>query len=150
MRGRGGPRIILFSCSWPLRAVSLMAMAFPDKGATMQTISLPDTDLRVTPICFGTGKIGGVPSFETPERQQALRCIETAIESGINFIDTAPVYGLGRAEELLSEALRTRREEVVLATKCGWDWTSEEGVFALNIDNSRQSSLRTLKGVLEG
>ena len=75
---------------------------------------LGSSDLEVSEIALGSWLTygGGV------ERDQAASCVERAFELGINFIDTANVYAVGRAEELLGELLAKRpRESYVLATK---------------------------------
>jgi len=56
----------------------------------------------------------------------SIRTIHAALDQGINLIDTAPIYGQGRSEEIVGQALRQhgRREGVILATKVGIDWTT--------------------------
>jgi aryl-alcohol dehydrogenase-like predicted oxidoreductase len=58
--------------------------------------------------------------------QDAVAAIQAAIDHGVNFIDTAPMYGMGRSEELVGRAIRGRRDQVVLATKCGLRWEGDE------------------------
>lgn len=76
---------------------------------------------RVSRIGLGTWAIGGFMWGGTDERE-ALETIRTALNHGITLIDTAPVYGLGFAEELVGRALAQygKREEVIIATKFGW------------------------------
>jgi aryl-alcohol dehydrogenase-like predicted oxidoreductase len=78
---------------------------------------------EVSRIGLGTWSIGGFMWGGTDE-QDALETIRAALEHGISLIDTAPVYGLGRAEELVGRALAKygKREEVIIATKVGLDW----------------------------
>jgi aryl-alcohol dehydrogenase-like predicted oxidoreductase len=82
---------------------------------------------EVSRIGLGTWSIGGLMWGGTDEHE-ALETIGTALEHGISLIDTAPVYGLGRAEELVGRALAQygRREEVVIATKVGLEWHGEQ------------------------
>ncbi len=68
---------------------------------------------------LGTWAIGGSHWGPSYDETEALRAIETAVDQGINAIDTAPVYGDGRAEELIGKAIRGKRERLFLATKCG-------------------------------
>jgi aryl-alcohol dehydrogenase-like predicted oxidoreductase len=79
------------------------------------------TGLEVTPIAFGTWQLGG--EWGAFDESQAIAAIRHARELGINFFDTAQAYGFGASERLLgralSDELRTRREEVVIATKGG-------------------------------
>jgi len=60
------------------------------------------------------------------DEKESIRTIHAALDQGINLIDTAPVYGFGRSEEIVGEALRQRgrRESIILATKVGLDWTN--------------------------
>ncbi len=61
------------------------------------------------------------------DRADSIRAIQTAIDAGVNLIDTAPAYGLGLSEEIVGEAIRGRRDQVVLATKCGLVWHVQQG-----------------------
>src|SRR4051794_13918122 len=87
----------------------------------MQQTRLGQTDLRVSPVCFGTWQAGG--DWGEIDTEQAKAAARRALELGINFFDTAQAYGWGRSERLLGEALapefRSRREDVVIATKGG-------------------------------
>ena len=112
----------------------------------MEKTRLAKTELYVSPICYGTWEIGGMPFFQTPERDKAIRAIHAALDIGINFIDTAPVYGFGRSEELLGQAISGR--EVVLATKCGLYWEGND-VDSININNSPQFIRKDLEGSLK-
>jgi aryl-alcohol dehydrogenase-like predicted oxidoreductase len=87
----------------------------------MNRVRLGMTGLEVTPIAFGTWQLGG--EWGAFDESQAIAAIRHARELGINFFDTAQAYGFGASERLLGRALRdelrTRREEVVIATKGG-------------------------------
>jgi aryl-alcohol dehydrogenase-like predicted oxidoreductase len=61
------------------------------------------------------------------KRNDPEGAIRAAIDHGINLIDTAPMYGYGKSEELVGEALKGIRDKVVLATKCGMVWYKKEG-----------------------
>jgi aryl-alcohol dehydrogenase-like predicted oxidoreductase len=63
---------------------------------------------------------------------ESMVAIQTAIESGITLIDTAPAYGFGHAEEIVGRALAGRRDRVVLATKCGLVWHCRKGKLFFN------------------
>ena len=93
----------------------------------MEYIKLNALNREVSRIGLGTWSIRGFNWGGTDE-QMALQTIHTALERGINLIDTAPVYGLGRAEELVGRALAQygKREEVIIATKVGLDWLGEQ------------------------
>ena len=82
---------------------------------------------KASRIGLGTWSIGGSMWGGTDE-QAALETIRAALEHGINLIDTAPVYGLGRAEELVGRALAKygKREEVIIATNVGLEWRGDQ------------------------
>jgi aryl-alcohol dehydrogenase-like predicted oxidoreductase len=82
---------------------------------------------EVSRIGLGTWAIGGSMWGGTDEKD-ALETIRGALEHGISLIDTAPVYGLGRAEELVGRALAKygKREEVIIATKVGLEWRGDQ------------------------
>ena len=78
----------------------------------MQYRTLGRTGIKVSPYALGAMMLG---SLGNPDRAEGIRIIHRAIESGVNFIDTADRYG--DSEEVVGEALKGRRDEVVLATK---------------------------------
>jgi aryl-alcohol dehydrogenase-like predicted oxidoreductase len=82
---------------------------------------------KVSRIGLGTWAIGGFMWGGTDE-QEALETIRAALEHGISLIDSAPVYGLGRAEEIVGRALAKygKREEVIIATKVGLEWRGNQ------------------------
>lgn len=82
-------------------------------------------------VAFGAWAIGGWMWGGTNEKD-SIRAIHAALDSGINFIDTAPVYGFGVSEELVGRAIRGRRDKVVLATKCGLVTDPDGGQFKFN------------------
>ncbi|MHC4139402.1 MAG: aldo/keto reductase [Planctomycetota bacterium] len=87
---------------------------------------LGKSDLNVSVIGYGAWGIGGEPFWSTEGEENAIRSIKKAIDLGINFYDTAPVYGFGYSEELLGKALQSKREDVIIATKCGMRWKKEK------------------------
>ena len=76
----------------------------------MKTRGLPGTDLQITPVGIGTAPIGSGrdwPVWWGPQDEgEAIRTIHAALDRGVNWIDTAPFYGWGRAEEIVGRALR--------------------------------------------
>src|SRR5689334_24209351 len=93
---------------------------------TMEYRTLGQTGLRVSAVGFGGAPVG-IPDYLSREdrdsivfRAGAIEAVGAAVECGINYFDTAPSYGDGRAERLLGEALDGARERVVLATKYGF------------------------------
>ncbi len=89
---------------------------------------LGDSGIEASVVALGTWAIGG-DGWGQSDRAQAIEAIHEAIDSGINFIDTAPMYGFGHAEELLGEVLEGRRDEVILSSQCGLRWNVELGEF---------------------
>jgi aryl-alcohol dehydrogenase-like predicted oxidoreductase len=84
----------------------------------MEYMILGKSDLYVSRIALGTWAIGG-KGWGNVDEKSAARAIDAAIDGGINFIDTAPYYGFGKSEEVVGEAVKNRRDKVILATKCG-------------------------------
>ncbi|AKG73597.1 aldo/keto reductase [Salinicoccus halodurans] len=82
-------------------------------------VKIGKSDLNVNPVGLGTNAVGGHNLFPDLDEQAGKDLVKTAIENGINFIDTAYLYGPGRSEELVGEAVKEtgRREELVIATK---------------------------------
>jgi len=83
---------------------------------------LGDSDLNVSVIGFGAWGIGGAPFWSNEGDVVSGRAIMKAYDLGVNFFDTAPVYGFGHSEELLGKTLKPFRDKVVYATKCGLRW----------------------------
>lgn len=77
------------------------------------------TGLSVSVIGLGLWAAGG-DEWGTSEDRASLDAVEAALEAGVNFFDTADVYGSGHSEELLGQAMRGRRDEFIVATKIGW------------------------------
>ncbi len=88
---------------------------------------LGHTNLQVSTIALGTWSAGGGPWWGDTDEAEAVRAIEASLDAGVNLIDTAPMYGFGRAEELIGRAIRGRRDRVVIATKCGLWWKDARG-----------------------
>lgn len=83
---------------------------------------LGQTDIRVTPVAMGCWPIAGITSIDVNEAD-SLATLQAALDSGINFFDTAYVYGYaGESERLIARALGHRRDQIVIATKCGLHW----------------------------
>ncbi|MBD3379507.1 MAG: aldo/keto reductase [Candidatus Omnitrophica bacterium] len=84
----------------------------------MRYRKIGNSDLSVSVIGLGTWAFGGDCWGEADDRV-SRKVVERAVDSGVNFIDTAPIYGSGRSESVIGSAIRTRRKDVVIATKCG-------------------------------
>ncbi len=111
----------------------------------MEYRTLGRTGVKVSDHCLGTMMFG--PWGNTDE-DECVRMIHDAIDAGINFIDTADVYGEGRSEEIVGKALKGRRDEVVLATKVHGEMgksPNDQGNSRYWITKEVENSLRRLQ-----
>ena len=117
----------------------------------METRRLGNSDLEITRIGFGAWAIGGSGwafAWGTQDDRDSISAIHAALDAGINWIDTAPVYGLGHSEEVVAQALAGRAEKPFVFTKCERTWNEKrEIVKSLKADSIRrecEASLRRL------
>ncbi len=114
----------------------------------MEYRRLGPSDLEISRVGFGCWAIGG-HGYGAVDDKVSKRAIRKALDLGINFFDTANVYGFGRSESVLSEALGEHRHQVVIATKFGVNCDSEGKTYRdcspQNILRSLEESLRRLK-----
>jgi aryl-alcohol dehydrogenase-like predicted oxidoreductase len=115
----------------------------------MELTEIPGTSLKVSPVAIGTWAIGGWMWGGTDEAE-SIATIRAAFEHGINIVDTAPVYGFGRSEEIVGKAIAEARlrKDVLIATKAGLQW--EDGKVSRNASRARinrevEDSLRRLR-----
>lgn len=86
----------------------------------MERRPLGESGLRVSTVALGTWAMGGtVETWGHVDDRESIAAIHQALDCGINLIDTAPIYGLGHCEEIVGKAVQGRRDEAILATKCG-------------------------------
>lgn len=119
----------------------------------METRPLGNTGYEITRIGFGTWALGGgdwVAGWGDQDDRASVAAILRALECGINWIDTAPVYGLGRAEEVVARALAEwRGPRPYVFTKCSMVWDARRNVtHSLQRDSVRkecEASLRRLR-----
>ena len=95
---------------------------------------LGKTDMNVSLLSFGASPLGNV--FDETNEEEGFRAVHAAIDHGINFFDVAPFYGDTLAETRLGKALKTKRNSVFLATKCG---RYGNGVFDFSYDRVLRS-----------
>jgi aryl-alcohol dehydrogenase-like predicted oxidoreductase len=119
----------------------------------LATRKLGQSDLEITLVGIGTAPIGSTPSWDIywgPQSESdAIRAIEAALELGVNWIDTAPFYGWGRAEQIVGKALRGKRDSVYIFTKCGTLRDEQtrwrEDLSPASIRSEVEASLRNLQ-----
>jgi myo-inositol catabolism protein IolS len=110
----------------------------------MEFTTLKNSDIRVSKIGIGTNKVGGHNIFKNLNENDGKSFIKEAVNQGVNFIDTADYYGLGRSEELIGEVILEtglKREELVIATKGGMEWDAEGKIKFNNSPNYLRSAL---------
>jgi len=95
----------------------------------METTKIAKTDIEMSRVGLGTWAIGGWMWGGTDEKL-SIETIHRALDSGVNMVDTAPVYGFGTSEKIVGKALKEygNRDKIVLATKAGMEW-NDDGVF---------------------
>jgi aryl-alcohol dehydrogenase-like predicted oxidoreductase len=107
------------------------------------------TDLELTVIGFGSWALGGggwESGWGPQDDEESIAAIHRALDLGINWIDTAAVYGLGHSEEIIAKALRGMSEKPIIATKCGLVWNEKGEVFGcLKRDSIRKEVEDSLK-----
>lgn len=110
----------------------------------MKYLPLGDSGLSSSVIGFGAWAIGGGEVWgNDSEDAESIRTITAALDAGINLLDTAPAYGWGHSERLIARAIAGRRDEVILATKCGlWSDDARGSYFTEFNGRSLYRSLR--------
>jgi len=117
----------------------------------MRTKILGKNGPELSIIGFGAWAIGGSWEYGwgAVDDESSKRAIRRGLDLGINWIDTAAVYGLGHSEEVVAEAIKGKRQEVFIATKCGLIWDDRKRVTrSIKPDSIRkeiEASLRRLK-----
>jgi len=113
---------------------------------------LGDSDLRLTPIGYGAWAIGGGNwefGWGSQDDDESVRTIERALDAGLNWIDTAAVYGLGHSEEVVARAVRNSAHKPYIFTKCSMRWDAERKIYrslkAASLKEELENSLRRLQ-----
>jgi aryl-alcohol dehydrogenase-like predicted oxidoreductase len=115
----------------------------------VKTRPLGRSTLEITPVGVGTAPLGSSPDWPiwwgSQDRTGGIGAIRRALDVGVNWIDTAPFYGWGRAEELVGEAIRGRRDRMLVFTKCGtFRDPAREDLLPESIRSDLEGSLRRL------
>lgn len=118
----------------------------------MQKRQLGNSDLHITPIGIGAWAMGGGDwafSWGHQEDKNSIEAIHAALDSGINWIDTAAIYGHGHSEEVVGKAIAGRANRPYIFTKCGIVWNEQRQISrSLKADSVRrevEASLHRLK-----
>ncbi len=118
----------------------------------MKTRQLGNSDLFITPIGFGAWAIGGSGwefAWGAQDDRDSIGAIHAALDSGVNWIDTAAVYGLGHSEEIVAKALEGVSDRPYVFTKCSMVWDEHRQIgHSLKANSVRrecEASLRRLR-----
>ena len=96
----------------------------------MQYRPLGNSGLNASVVGLGTWVLGGGSAWgPDPDDRESVRAIQASLDAGVNLIDTAPGYGWGRSEAIVGKAIQGRRDQVILATKCGLWIDDDRGSF---------------------
>ena len=112
---------------------------------------LGNSDLHLTPIGFGAWAIGGGNwdfAWGAQDDSESIRAIHQALDEGINWIDTAAIYGLGHSEEIVGQAVGSSSHKPLIFTKCSMRWDAERKIYrslkAASVAEELEGSLRRL------
>ena len=100
--------------------------------------------MKISVLTLGTWVSGG-DSWGGSDAQESLKAIRTALDGGVTCIDTAPIYGQGRAETLVGQAIKGRRDNVAVATKCGLITQGRRVMVCLKADSIRAEAEQSLR-----
>lgn len=109
----------------------------------MEYITLKNSDLKVSRLCMGGCPMGGYGWGDVQEKE-LIDAINTAVDNGVNFFDTADTYGLGQSEKTLAKGLGKRRKDVIIESKFGVRFSSQQTIY----DNSPAYIRTALEGTL--
>ncbi len=113
-------------------------------------VKLGKSNIRINPVGLGTNAVGGHNLYPNLDEGQGKALVHAALDAGINFLDTAFIYGIGRSEELIGEVLTARgdRDKVIIATKGAHQFVDGQVVMNNNpvfIREQLENSLKRLK-----
>jgi aryl-alcohol dehydrogenase-like predicted oxidoreductase len=119
--------------------------------AQLATCQLGNSDMQLTRIGFGAWAIGGGDwqfSWGHQEDAESVAAIERALDLGINWIDTAAIYGLGHSEEVVAQALKQSLHNPYVFTKSSMRWDADRKIYrslkAASVREELEASLRRL------
>ena len=113
--------------------------------------TLGNSDLNLTPIGFGAWAIGGGNwdfAWGPQDDAESIRAIHAALDEGVNWIDTAAIYGLGHSEEIVGQAVKSSAHKPLVFTKCSMRWDADRKIYrslrAASVAEELEGSLRRL------
>jgi aryl-alcohol dehydrogenase-like predicted oxidoreductase len=114
--------------------------------------TLGNSDLQITPIGFGAWAIGGADwqyGWGPQDDNDSIAAIHRAVDLGVNWIDTAAVYGLGHSEEIVGRAVKSAAHKPYIFTKCSMRWHADRSIYnsleAASLAEEVEASLRRLQ-----
>jgi aryl-alcohol dehydrogenase-like predicted oxidoreductase len=121
------------------------------KTASLALRTLGNSDLQLTPIGFGAWAIGGGNwefAWGPQDDRESIAAIHRALDLGVNWIDTAAIYGLGHSEEVVGEAIKSSSQKPYVFTKCSMRWHEDRSIYrslrAASLAEELEGSLRRL------
>ena len=106
----------------------------------MKKRPLGSSGIDASAVAFGAWALGGW-RWGGSDEKTSIAALHAAFDAGINFIDTAPAYGFGYGEEVVGKAIQGRRDQVILATKCGLAWNTTKGtLFFISDEKGRNDA----------
>jgi aryl-alcohol dehydrogenase-like predicted oxidoreductase len=119
--------------------------------ASQSLRTLGNSDLQLTPVGFGAWAIGGGNwefAWGPQDDNESIAAIHRALDLGVNWIDTAAIYGLGHSEEMVARALKTTSHKPLVFTKCSMRWHPDRSIYrslkAASVAEELEGSLRRL------
>lgn len=123
-----------------------------ENSATVHRRRLGNSDMEISPIGFGAWAVGGGDwqfSWGPQDDNDSIAAIHRALDLGINWIDTAAIYGLGHSEEVVGRALRGMSQRPYVFTKCARRWRPDKSIYkslkAASVAEELEASLRRLQ-----
>jgi hypothetical protein len=114
----------------PHDVFELVRVMTPAASPTLRTLG--NSDLHITPIGFGAWAIGGGDwqyGWGAQDDDDSIAAIHRALDLGINWIDTAAVYGLGHSEEMVGRAVKSSAHKPYIFTKCSMRWHADRSIY---------------------
>ena len=105
-------------------------MSTPVSSTALRTLG--NSDLKITPIGFGAWAIGGGDwqfAWGPQDDNDSIAAIHRALDLGVNWIDTAAIYGLGHSEEVVGRAVKSSTHKPYIFTKCSLRWRDDRSIY---------------------